>query len=188
LIGSALVIFTWAYPKENRTKPGRILLLWLSVADFMSSLFYIIQTFGVTDNDAVCQALSLLDIFFPVASFLWTDFIAYYLYLVVHYRSVHFVIPWDKLLRFFHIVAWTVSLIVVLMVGLTHHAGHNTQNDDDQADNTAGWCWIEADSKKERFVWELVGKLVHRRNLMLAMVLTVSFLQVAKSSNGLRVS
>lgn len=162
MIGSALVIFTWAYPKENRTKPGRILLLWLSVADFLSSLFYIIQTFGsVTNDDSVCQALSLLDIFFPVASFLWTDFIAYYLYLVVHYRSVHFVIPWDTLLRFFHALAWSVSLLVVLLVGLTNHAGHNSTTDDDQADNTAGWCWIEADSKKERFVWELIGgKLV----------------------------
>eukprot|EP01034_Spumella_vulgaris_P007471 gene7471-9519_t len=36
MVGSGLVILTWAYPKKNRVKQGRILLLWLSLSDFLS--------------------------------------------------------------------------------------------------------------------------------------------------------
>ncbi len=160
MIGSALVVFTWAFPRENRHKPGRILLMWLSVADFLSSFFYIIQTFdSVVNNESLCEALSLLDIYFPVASFLWTDFISYYLYLIVHYRSVHFTIPWNRLFMVFHAITWLGSLLIILLVWLTNHAGNNSAmiDDDNTADNTAGWCWIEANSKHERFVWEVIG-------------------------------
>lgn len=163
MIGSALVVFTWAYPIENRNKHGRILLFWLSIADFMSSLFYIIQTFdNVTDKPNVCEALALIDIFFPVASFLWTDFIAYYLYLVVQNRTASYAFSWKRLLVAFHVIAWSVSLLVVLLVLFTRHAGRNNDDsNDDKLDNTGGWCWIEANDKQERFVWELIGgKLV----------------------------
>lgn len=159
LIGASLVAFTWAYPRENRLKHGRILLLWLSFADFMSSLFYLLQTFGWNSNRNFCETTALIDIFFPVASFIWTDFIAYYLYLVVRRRSESYVFNWKRLLFSFHVIAWSVSLLTVLLVLLFGHAGADPSDgtDDAGAADTAGWCWIKAGSDKERFLWELIG-------------------------------
>ena len=151
MIGSTLVVLTWAYPVENRKKHGRILLLWLSVSDFMSSLVYLTQTF--TDN-AACEAMALLGIFFPVASFLWTDFIAYFIYLVIVNRGTY---DWNRLLRLFHIVTWSLSSIIVIIVGSSGHAGRADDGDDATFRNTGGWCWIKGGSSQDRFIWEIVG-------------------------------
>jgi hypothetical protein len=160
MIGSMLVCFTWAYPKENRKKHGRILLLWLSVTDFMSSLFYFLSAFE-TSSGISCEILALLDIFFPVASFLWTDFIAYYLYIVVKSRGSRGQYNWKRLLTSFHIIAWGVSLLIILVVGFTGNAGNNAADDGNVDDayksNTGGWCWIKYSGPDSTFMWELVG-------------------------------
>ena len=81
LIGSSLIIIGWAFPEENRAKHARILLLWLSVSDFCSSFIYLIQTFypNLPGKSKECETFAVLGIIFPVASFIWTDIIAYYL-------------------------------------------------------------------------------------------------------------
>jgi hypothetical protein len=157
MIGSILVAFTWAYPKDNRKKHGRILLFWLSVTDFMSSLFYFISAFG-PETGRTCEALALLDIFFPVASFIWTDFIAYYLYMIVRSRGARAQYNWRRLLILFHITAWGISFIVTLIVGVTGHAGMGASDDDsDDSVNTGGWCWIKYTGHEDTFIWELIG-------------------------------
>lgn len=159
MVGSAIVALTWAYPVENRKKHGRILLFWLSITDFFSSLVYFLQTFGTSANTVFCQTSALLGILFPVASFLWTDFIAYYLYLVVYYRTSFSDDQWKSLLFRFHAVAWSVSIFIVIFVSVFHHAGNNGSSlEDDGVDsNTGGWCWITANSAKETFIWEVIG-------------------------------
>lgn len=160
MIGAGLVAFTWAYPVENRKKHGRILLLWLSVADFLGSLFYFLQTFDFHEESSFCKACAALDIFFPVASFIWTDFIAYYLFLVVRKRADAYRYDWSRLLFFFHVIAWSVSLITMLLVIGFNHAGRDdttSQDDDDGGAETAGWCWIKAHNSEERWIWELIG-------------------------------
>jgi hypothetical protein len=82
IFGSTLVMLTSYYPLKNRLKRGRILLFWLSFCDFFTSLIYFIQSFTSSTSDNLdCKIASLLDIFFPVASFLWTDVIGKYLYI-----------------------------------------------------------------------------------------------------------
>ena len=158
MLGSMLVILTWAYPRKNRSKHGRILLLWLSIADLLSSCVYFIQTFH-RQGKSICEISSLLGIFFPVASFLWTDCIAFFLYLVVSNRTCYQPYNWDKLLRNFHIFVWTLSILTIILVFAFGHAGYASDDDgnDGAADNTGGWCWITADSPTERFIWEIIG-------------------------------
>jgi hypothetical protein len=159
MIGSALVMLTWAYPKKNQNKHGRVLLLWLSISDFCASAVYFVQTFHIGGN-GLCTASALLGIFFPVASFLWTDCIAYYLYLVVSTRGSMLPINWVKLLRNFHIFVWSLSALTIIFVFAFGHAGYATDDDDERessANNTGGWCWISADSPSERFMWEVIG-------------------------------
>lgn len=159
MIGASLVAFTWAYPIENRKKHGRILLLWLSIADFLGSLFYFLQSFDMDEESAFCKVYAALDIFFPVASFIWTDFIAYYLFLVVKQRAETFRYNWGRILFAFHAIAWSVSLATMLLVILFNHAGRQTgqAKDDDGSAETAGWCWIQAHNAQERWIWELIG-------------------------------
>lgn len=155
MIGSTLVILTWAYPKKNRNKHGRILLLWLSLADFLSSCVYFVQTFH-TEGNSICEISALLGIFFPVASFLWTDCIAFFLYLVVANRTCYQPYDWPILLRNFHIFVWSLSLLTISLVFAFGHAGY-ANDDDGTGENTGGWCWITADNPTQRFIWELIG-------------------------------
>ena len=85
IIGSSLVILS-SLINENRKKHGKILIGWLSVADLFSSLIYLSQTI-IPPNGLFCEITAALGIFFPVASFIWTDFVAYYMYLVLHKRN-----------------------------------------------------------------------------------------------------
>lgn len=154
MIGSLMVIFTWAYPKPNRVKPGRILLFWLSIADFLSSFFYFLSAFDSLKS-RYCTELALLTIFFPIASFIWTDIIAFYLYLVVKNRSSKMPYNWKYLLIIFHILAWGISGLFIAVVGFSGKAGGNN---DDQVSNTGGWCWIKYQGNRtDTFIWELVG-------------------------------
>lgn len=130
IFGSVCVALTWAYPVENRFKHGRILLLWLSFADGISSLVYFLQTVGISDTEDFCTIMALLGIFFPVASFLWTDFIAFYLYLTVVRRTRN-PISWTTLLRVFHVIAWSVSLVIIIVVAVFDHAGRSNEGGDD---------------------------------------------------------
>ena len=163
MIGSALVVFTWAYPIQNRSKHARILLFWLSVADFMTSFFYFFQTFGFQDsNETFCKVFALLDIFFPVASFIWTSFVAYYIYFVITMRTFPGVLVWKRMLFNFHVICWFVSLLVVVLVAAFSKEGSSSADDDAMNDdgglsNTGGWCWITASDRVEKFYWELIG-------------------------------
>ena len=155
MVGSGLVILTWAYPKKNRVKQGRILLLWLSLSDFLSSCIYFIQTFHPKGDD-ICEVNALLGIYFPVASFLWTDCIAFFIYLVVTNRNFQ-PLNWPQLLRNFHIFVWSTSLLVIILVYSFGHAGYANTDDGNDGTNTGGWCWIKGDNPTERFIWEVIG-------------------------------
>lgn len=154
MIGASLVALSWAYPVSNRTKHGRILLLWLSCSDFFSSVVYFIQTFTLSapGEGTYCRTMALVGIFFPVASFLWTDIIAYYLYCVVIYRKFYTDSEWKSLLRRFHIIAWSIPLLVVVIVSVYKHSGRSSTYS-----NTGGWCWVSGNSRLDILIWSIIG-------------------------------
>ncbi len=78
--------------------------------------------------------MALLGIYFPVASFLWTDFIAFYLYQAVVNRTSQ--MEWKTLLTIFHVTAWTLSGVIILLVAVFDRAGRSS-NGDDSNDNIA---------------------------------------------------
>lgn len=138
-------------------RKGRDLIFWLSFADFGSSFIYLLSSFESSDdgsNSDLCQTYALLSIFFPVASFLWTDFIAYYLYDMVVNRQNVGEKAWSKMMFSFHIIAWGVSALCIILVGAFGHAGKDKNPD---INNTGGWCWVHADSSRDLILWELVG-------------------------------
>jgi hypothetical protein len=161
VVGSMITMVVCAQIGVLQKRKGRDLIFWLSFADFASSLIYFLSSFESSDdgkNSDLCQTYALLSIFFPVASFLWTDFIAYYLYDMVVNRQNVGEKEWSKLMFSFHVIAWGVSALCITLVGVFSHAGKDS---DPNNNNTGGWCWVHADSTRDLFLWELVGgKLV----------------------------
>mmetsp|Transcript_17550 Transcript_17550/g.29421 ORF Transcript_17550/g.29421 Transcript_17550/m.29421 type:complete len:543 (-) Transcript_17550:46-1674(-) len=158
--GSIITMVVCAQIGVIQKRKGRDLIFWLSFTDFASSLIYFLSSFENNDdgkNSNLCQTYALLSIFFPVASFLWTDFIAYYLYDMVVNRQNVGEKEWSKLMFSFHVISWGVSALCITLVGVFGHAG----KDSSDTSNTGGWCWVHADTSRDLFLWELVGgKLV----------------------------
>eukprot|EP00602_Paraphysomonas_sp_CaronLab_P013087 CAMPEP_0185040572 /NCGR_PEP_ID=MMETSP1103-20130426/38791_1 /TAXON_ID=36769 /ORGANISM="Paraphysomonas bandaiensis, Strain Caron Lab Isolate" /LENGTH=327 /DNA_ID=CAMNT_0027579933 /DNA_START=91 /DNA_END=1074 /DNA_ORIENTATION=- len=58
----------------------------------------------------------------------------------------------EELMRYFHILAWGISGLCILLVLVFHHAGRNS------SDHSGGVvCWVRGQTSKNLFIWELVG-------------------------------
>jgi hypothetical protein len=152
MIGSSFVALTTLYPVENRKKVGKSLLFWLSLSDFITSCVYFIQISNHSNgNTSFCKAIGLLGIFFPVSSFLWTDLVAYYLFSVIVQRNQSDpTLNWEARMKYCHLLAWGVPVVIVMIVGLAGKAGKDDGN---------AWCWIKEDSSHpaQELIWEFIG-------------------------------
>jgi hypothetical protein len=159
ILGSLLVMFVCNSKQMIlKQQKGKYLIFWLSFSDFASSFVYLLSSILLSNRDhhqnsSKCQTFALLGIFFPVASFLWTDFIAYYLYSMIVSRKMKSENEWRVLMIYFHLISWGVSALCVLIVVVFGHAG---SSDTEEGDNTGGWCWVAASSKSLIF-WEIIG-------------------------------
>lgn len=147
------------YPESNRKRSATQLIFWLSFADFCTAVVYICASFESDrdKNTTWCQTTALLGIFFPVASFMWTDFIAFYLYSLIMWNRFRSPDEWSVLMRKFHIYSWGIAAVCIALVASFERAG----KDPDSSDNTGGWCWVKGYNKTDLFLWELIGgKLV----------------------------
>lgn len=151
IIGSSLVALTSLYPSENRKKPGKVLLFWLSISDLLTPTIYLVDSVlhKYNTNVGFCEFVSLVGIFAPVASFLWTDIIALYLYTVVVNGKSYSTVEWKTFLVGAHLIAWSIPLILIIAVGVTGHAGRGTEG--------PGWCWIKGSNSDDIFLWQLIG-------------------------------
>lgn len=168
LIGSVILMLT-CLAKQNRKKHARILLFWLSLSDMMTAIAYI---FSITFSSTLfCDVTALVSIFFPVASFMWTDIVAFYLYTIVIHNQFRSSKKWNQTMFYYHCFAWGIPLIIVLTVALTDHEGQPYLDDD--AANTK-WCWIKGNGRTDQFVWELIGgKIVEWLSCLIISVLYI---------------
>mmetsp|Transcript_6729 Transcript_6729/g.19606 ORF Transcript_6729/g.19606 Transcript_6729/m.19606 type:complete len:436 (-) Transcript_6729:282-1589(-) len=160
---SSLLIDRVRHP-EPWTRPARRLLFWLTLTDLFTAIAYMLPSPPSEGNSAMCQSQAIIGMFFPIASFCWTDCIALYVYLVMfHLNSRSRLLTNPKRMFFwFHVVSWGVAAVCTLTVALTGHAGRGDLVD-------ASWCWIhlkgsEDDegtiSNRERtelLIWTFIG-------------------------------
>jgi hypothetical protein len=140
------------FPETMRKKKGRQLIFWLSVSDFWTSVVYFLSTFEHSDqNTSTCKTLALLGIFFPVASFFWTDFVAWHIYITIAERKIKTDAEWENIMKIFHVIAWGFSGLCILLIGVFDHAGRESDTS-----NTGGWCWVVAQDHTIIY-WELLG-------------------------------
>lgn len=158
IIGSIIVMIACRFPKKIWKKKGRQLIFWLSFSDLGTSIVYFISSFDQTNNknSKLCQTYSLLGIFFPVASFIWTDFIGYYLFSMINSRKLTTDKEWKYLMRWFHLISWGISGICITLVGGFHHAGRS-EKEEDNSENTGGWCWVVTSKYSNLILWEIIG-------------------------------
>ena len=155
ILGSLIVMLACSLPDSVRKKKGRQLIFWLSVTDLGTSCVYLISTFESSDNNTpYCKTLALLGIFFPVASFLWTDFIALHIYMVITSRRLKTEKEWNRIMIYFHIIAWGLSALCIAIVAGYDHAG---RDENSNSDNTGGWCWVQTSDPSMLIWWELIG-------------------------------
>ena len=157
IFGCMLVFLDHFRSPKVWARPARRLLSWLCVADMGTALVYLFPT---ASGSTACAAQAAIGIYFPVASFMWTDCIALYVYWIVSsLRKRHALLRNSKrLFAAFHVTAWTVPAVAALSVLLTGHAGKNRHTE------TSGWCWIKTaedddfdGARTEMFLWEVVG-------------------------------
>lgn len=155
ILGAAAVMAASSYPATKKKRIATQLMFWLSFADFCGAIVYFLASFegDEDENTWTCQTTALLGIFFPVASFLWTDFIAIYLYTLIIWGKFRPEATWTRLMQLFHVASWGPALLCIILVGAFDKAGRAP----DSKDNTGGWCWVHASSKGELFLWELIG-------------------------------
>ena len=112
LFGCILIIATyWIYP-DLRTS-GRQLLVWLSVADFLTAFGNLLGIiwFGTksllppTMEDVLCQFHSALTIFSSICSFLWIIAMALHLYLCIVKANTRLA---KKMHLPFHCICWPI--------------------------------------------------------------------------------
>lgn len=188
ILGSSIVMIACRFPETMRKKKGRQLIFWLSVSDFGTSVVYFLSTFEHSDrNTSICKTLALLGIFFPVASFFWTDFIAWHIYVTIAERKIKTDESWKQIMKIFHILAWGCSGICIALVGGFDHAGRGGDTS-----NTGGWCWVVAPNHTIIY-WELIGgKFVEWTScfiwLPVMYFLTIKTLYVLEKSGSLAVA
>ena len=120
IMGSLFMVSQFFSPSK-RKKPAQFFLFWLSVSDLGSAAMYIIPGRGY---DTYCSIQATVGIFFPVASFLWIDAIAYYLYAVILISAFKTPRQIQLLMITSHIVCWSIAIILAASVYLAGHAGY----------------------------------------------------------------
>nr|XP_061803031.1 G-protein coupled receptor 157-like [Nerophis lumbriciformis] len=150
LLGSSLIIFTYVSLADLRTTP-RKLLLFLSVADWLSAVSYAFGVWRVFDSDSLdCIVQGAISTFANTSSFFWTVAIAVYLYVFIVRSSQRSA---DSLMLFFHLVSWGVPLTITVAAVCLNKIGYTA------SEVSVGWCWIRIHTS-DRVLWMLLtGKI-----------------------------
>ena len=112
IIGSLIIIACYVAFKDMRTV-GRKLLVYLSVADFLTAFGNFLGIMWYYSRDGMsesgvkwfCEFHAALTFFSSISSFLWTVAIALHLYICVVKKDAHTA---DKLVPGFHVVCWVI--------------------------------------------------------------------------------
>ncbi len=149
VLSSGFILLSFRLLPPTHRQPALRIVFWLSVADLLSSLTYVIDgilptaTLGASEcRDSGCHLLAISAQFFGLAAVLWSGFVALNLYLFA--ISTHR-LPREQPARYLdclHLGAWLPSLISVLVLLATDALG------------PAGlWCWIRPSATWARFIF-----------------------------------
>lgn len=148
MFGSIAIIITYFLFENLRTTPRRILVC-ISIGDFFTVFPYLIFAWHYDDYEYQkysrnCMVQSFVTTTAVMWSFMWTSYLAFYLYLVVVKNRFELA---EKSMVVFHVINWGVPLILVGAAAIKGNVLGSLQ-----AQNSGGWCWI----KKQHERWETI--------------------------------
>eukprot|EP00937_MAST-01D_sp_MAST-1D-sp2_P001810 g1810.t1 len=134
LLGSSFIIVSWSWFPHLRT-PAFRLIMWLSVADWLHSLCYLVDG-ARTDllcPDDLCYVLAAWNQFFSLATYLWTAVIAHNMFIVL-VSTLHrgaTLADDERRLRRAHWTVWGSAAALTVAAAGSGALGLAGQ-----------WCWI----------------------------------------------
>ena len=138
MIGASLIIFSYFRWRDLQTN-SRQLLVYLSIADFLTAGGNLMGMLFSHSNSASCKAQSFITTYSSLVSFHWTVYIAWYLYLCMPGITAK---P-NRALPFFHFGAWIVPLVIVsVAMALDVLGGYSWEL----------WCWINGDLTPDQLI------------------------------------
>eukprot|EP00118_Oscarella_pearsei_P014788 m.129261 g.129261 ORF g.129261 m.129261 type:complete len:355 (+) comp37975_c0_seq5:46-1110(+) len=150
LLGAFTIVMTYVLFRDLRGT-ARLLLVFLSLTDIMTTAANV-AGIAMRPNETTtgCQVQAGFAVYGTISSYLWTMFIAIYLYINVTYEKLKLN---RRLIYFvFHPLAWGVPLVVVAVAGgldvfgldLDRRANVTNSNETGYRPPTvtAGWCFI----------------------------------------------
>ena len=160
IVGCLLIIITFVASKSLRSKVLRQLLVLLSVWDLLANSVYI---FGLLDyvyasRGWLCDAVALLSIYLPVASFVATDAISFFVFVSIgNHRSGTMWSDQAHQSKIMPISAAASCVIPVVLVALV--AGFSAEGLDRSFGGPQGEvCWIRQNATPlGTFGWHLLG-------------------------------
>jgi len=146
-IGSILIIYSWFLFPTLR-KPARKVLVYLSAADLLTSIVYMISLFTCHQikNTIFHLIQTLLGIAFPISSFVWTDCLSIYVYGVS--TGQDWVMHENWLFRRFFFAAWFIPLICIFLLCIYEYANQGRYDNLGTNTSTGGWCWVTTLTEK----------------------------------------
>ncbi|CAG2253254.1 GPR157 [Mytilus edulis] len=163
IFGGLVLIWSF-YVVPSTRNTVRLMLIALTLADMISALGYFMASVrwfsisvqnsstGVPESDDFCKAQSFITTFLSIASFMWTSFIAIYLFIcvwfsrVVDLSGVKFICV--------HVVAWGIPGIITTVALTMGVLGRN----ESLTGINGVWCWLAVTSKDHNgIVWMLLA-------------------------------
>lgn len=138
IIGCLFICIMYIKFSELRTFPFRLIFV-LSIFDIFSSIGYMLPTFNLNDDDALCQIQAAVINLFTLASVLWAGIIAFLLYFIIVKSNFYI----QSYMNWFLIATFLLSTIVTVIPFITNSYG-----------TVAGWCWIMQDGKYDNKFYE----------------------------------
>uniref|UniRef100_A0A6B2LBQ6 G-protein coupled receptors family 1 profile domain-containing protein n=1 Tax=Arcella intermedia TaxID=1963864 RepID=A0A6B2LBQ6_9EUKA len=137
ILGTGLILFSWVFWKDVRSKL-RMLVVFLSVSDMVISSGNLLGSFMLMAHltpgtfEKYCEAQSFFTTGSSMVSFMFTMFIAIYLYLMVSKKT-------DAAVRLVPLATFLSIVIPLLIVSLAMAFGALGLS---QYSSRIGWCWI----------------------------------------------
>ncbi|CAB1330299.1 unnamed protein product [Coregonus sp. 'balchen'] len=148
--GSLLIICTYILWPDLRTTP-RTLLVFLSVADFLSAGSYAYGVWSVFESDSVdCVVQGAISTFANTSSFFWTVSIAIYLYIFIVKSNQRLA---DSFVLCFHVISWGIPLGITIAALSLGRIGY------DASEVSVGWCWVRIQAPDHVLWMLLTGKI-----------------------------
>ena len=162
MAGCTFIIVSYILWPEIRTRT-RLLLVFLSLADFMNSAGNAAGAAcaqwcahgAMATNTLNCIFQSFVTTYSSICSFAWTVSIAIYLYWIF---STGDIVQGERRMKWLHLVSWCLPLIITLSALFSDALGN-----DDSIDSS-GWCWIRRTPLYPNFT-SSIGPTTHNSSM-----------------------